>query len=266
MGWRKILFVLLCGWSLLSGCRPSEPELLPVKLEGVMMDPQTGSPVLFLVDSSSERGVPVWIGVNEARSISMELQGLSSPRPLTHDLLKRVLDLLDARVERVVITDLRENTYYAILFLSSGTRQWQVDSRPSDAIALALKCRAPIYVSRELQEKGVFVDLRSSPFALPMEQRLGFSVQDLSPALTEYFGLQGKKGVLLTEVISDGPAERAGLRKGDVLFLMEGEPVTSLVDLRSVLEEKESEESIRVEVYRSGKTVSAKLKPKRQGG
>jgi len=266
MGCRKRLLVLFCGWILFGGCSPSEPELFQVELEGVMLDPQTGSPVLFLVDSSSGQGVPVWIGMNEAHNISMELQGLSSPRPLTHDLLKRVIELLEARVERVVISDMQENTYYAILFLRSETRHWEVDSRPSDAIALALKCRAPIYVSRKLKEKGVFVDLRSSPFVVRVEQQLGFSAQDLSPALEDYFGLQGKKGVILTEVLPDSPAERAGLRKGDVLFRVEGDTVASLADLRGVLEEKKSEESIRVQVYRSGKTVSAKLKQKKQSG
>lgn len=264
--WNRPLLVLLCAGLALAGCRSSEPELLPVKLEGVVVDPQTGSPVLFLMDEASERGIPVWIGVNEARSISMELQGISAPRPLTHDLLKRILDLLDARVERVVISDIRDNTYFAVLSIGSGKRNWEIDCRPSDAIAMALKGQAPIYVSRKLREKGVFVDLRSASFGAPVEERLGFAVQDLSPELAEYFGLRGKQGAILTDVVSGSSAERAGLRKGDIILRVEGESVQGVEDLRRMLEERETKEGIRMEVHRSGKTVSAKLKPGGKSG
>jgi len=237
-----------------------------VKLEGVVVDPQTGSPVLFLVDEASGRGIPVWIGVNEARTISMELQGISAPRPLTHDLLKRILDLLDARVERVVISDIRDNTYFAVLSIGSGNQNWEIDCRPSDAIALALKGQAPIYISRKLREKGVFVDLGSASLGAPVEERLGFAAQDLSPELAEYFGLRGKRGAILTDVVSGSPAERAGLRKGDVVLLVEGESVQGIEDLRRMLEEKESKKGIRMEVHRSGKAVSVKLRPGSKNG
>ncbi len=137
--WLAIIVALLLG-----GCGSSGSDLLPVDVKGVVVDPETQSPVLFLVDPDSERGLPVWIGLSEARAINLGLQDVVPPRPLTHDLMKRMLDLLNARVERVVISDLKENTYYATLALRAGRKTWEVDSRPSDAVAIALKFDAPL--------------------------------------------------------------------------------------------------------------------------
>ncbi|MEW6440694.1 MAG: bifunctional nuclease domain-containing protein [bacterium] len=257
-----VLVLFLLGWLATPGCKSSEPDLLLVKVKAVMLDPQTGSPVLFLVDEKSGRGLPVWIGMNEARSITMEMQGVAPPRPLTHDLLKQILDLSETRVEKVVLTDLQENTYIAVLSLRAGSKHWDLDSRPSDAIALALKSEAPIYVSRKLRETGAFVSLQDSPFLAPVELRLGFGAQDLSSELAEYFRLEGKKGVLLTEVTPESAADKAGMRKADLLVAIDGDPIESVGELRSVLEEKESKESMQVELYRSGKTVLSKLQPK----
>lgn len=251
---------LCCVLILATGCIPDTPEAFRVEVEGVLLDPSAGSPVLLLVDRESNKVLPVWVGMNEAQSITMELEGRSAPRPQTHDLLKRVLEVLEARLERVVITDLRENTYFAVLVLRSGARRWEVDSRPSDAVALALRCRSPIYVSRVLKDKGAFVDFESSPFAPPVEQTYGFSAQDVSPEVARYFGLSSTEGVLITDVDLESPAGRAGLRRGDVLLRMERKPVANLDALRESLGGLKGRREVRLEVSRGGSPVFLNLR------
>ena len=246
---------------LLGSCLSSESELLPVNVKGVVMDPETQAPVLFLVDPDTERGLPVWIGLSEARAITLGLQEVTPPRPLTHDLMKRMLDLLNARVERVVISDLKENTYYATLNLRSGRRTWEVDSRPSDAVAIALKFDAPLYLSRALVQKGVLVDLRSPSVQSPVERMYGFVVQDLSPEVARYFEFGKEKGVIVTEVTRGRPAEEAGLRKGDIIVRLGRRSVEGKQDLENALGDEDKAESMIVEVYRKGKTLSLKIKP-----
>lgn len=256
---------LLCivAWValLLGSCSSSESELLPVEVKGVVMDPETQAPVLFLVDPDTERGLPVWIGLSEARAISLGLQDVTPPRPLTHDLMKRMLDLLNARVERVVISDLKENTYYATLNLRAGRKTWEVDSRPSDAVAIALKFDAPLFLSRALVEKGVLVDLRSPSAESPLERMYGFVVQDLSPEVARYFEFGKEKGVIVTEVTPGGPAEEAGLRKGDIVVRLGRRSVEGRQDLQNALGEEDKSESIDIEIYRKGKTLSLKIRP-----
>ncbi len=250
-----VLIALLPG-----GCRSSVSDLLPVEVKGVVVDPESQSPILFLVDPETDRGLPVWIGLSEARAITLGLQNVEPPRPLTHDLMKTMLDLMGARVERVVISDLKENTYYATLYLQAGRKTWEVDSRPSDAVAIALKFHAPIFLSHALVEKGVLVDLRSPSAALTAERKYGFAAQELSPEVARYFGFDKEEGAIVTEITRDGPAERAGLRKGDILVRLDRRPVEGTEDLRKALEEKDPSEALRVEVYRKGDVLSLKMR------
>lgn len=253
------LLVATALW--LAGCGSPRSDLLPVEVKGVVLDPETQAPVLFLVDPESERGLPVWIGLSEARAITLGLQNARSPRPLTHDLMKRMLELLDARVERAVISDLKENTYYATLSLRAGRKSWEVDSRPSDAVAIALKFGAPLFLSRSLTEKGVLIDLGSSPQALRPERVYGFSTQELSPEVARYFRYGKKKGVIVTEIARDGAAERAGLRSGDILVRLDERSVKRTEDVWGALDGKDASEVLRVEVYRTGKVLSLEIRP-----
>jgi bifunctional DNase/RNase len=250
----------MAGLSL-NGCGSSGSDFLAVDVKGVVMDPETQSPVLFLVDPESDMGLPVWIGLNEARAISMGLNGVTPPRPLTHDLMKSMLDLLDASVEKVVITDLKENTYYATLHLSTGRKSWEVDSRPSDAVAIALKYDAPLFLSPTLVRKGVLVDLKPLAVEVPGEQRYGFEVRELSPEVARYFGFDREAGVIVTEITRNGPAEKAGLRKGDILVRLDKKDVEGVGDVRRALGDKSESEAMRVDVYRKGKVLSLKIRP-----
>lgn len=125
-------------------------KMLEVKVEGLALDMTTNSPVVILAPLSLNKVLPIWIGHAEAWGIAMELSGVKPKRPLTYDLLKAVILALDAKVERVEVTELREQTFYARLMLSSNGKKYEIDARPSDSIALALKTGAKIFVNEEL--------------------------------------------------------------------------------------------------------------------
>jgi len=125
-------------------------KMIEVKLDGLALDMTTNTPVVMLSPEGLDKVLPIWIGHAEAWAIAMELSGVESARPLTHDLLKRVIESFEAKVERVEITNLKEQTFFAIIHLSIGDETRQIDARPSDSIALALKTGATIYVNQEL--------------------------------------------------------------------------------------------------------------------
>ena len=125
-----------------------------MKVRGLALDPLSNLPIIILRDDDEKRSLPIWIGIYEANAIALELEKIETPRPMTHDLIKNILETIEARVQKVVVTDLKENTFYAVLHLQVGTTEYTVDSRPSDAIALALRVGAPIYVDEEVVRKA----------------------------------------------------------------------------------------------------------------
>jgi len=127
---------------------------LEMKVRGLALDPLSNMPIIILKDEEDKRSLPIWVGIFEANAIALELEKIATPRPMTHDLIKNILESVEARVTKVVITDLKENTFYAVLHLQIGEREYTVDSRPSDAIALALRVAAPIYVDEEVVRKA----------------------------------------------------------------------------------------------------------------
>ncbi len=132
---------------------------LEMKIKGLMIDPITNMPIIILRDPSSSAVLPIWVGIFEANAIALQIEKIVTPRPMTHDLLKSMIGGLHASVEKVVITDLKENTFYALIFLNHDGKVLPIDSRPSDAIALALRTGSPIYVTSEVIEKAKNTDL-----------------------------------------------------------------------------------------------------------
>ena len=128
--------------------------MVKMEIKGLLMDPVSNMPVVVLRDSSNGVFLPIWVGIFEANAIALQMEKISTPRPMTHDLLKNLLAELDATVERIVINDLRDNTFFARIHLLRGETRWNVDSRPSDAIALALRVDAEIFVEEEVLEKS----------------------------------------------------------------------------------------------------------------
>ncbi len=132
-----------------------------MSIKGLMMDPLTNLPIVLLRDPSSDRVLPIWVGPVEANAIALQVENVQAPRPMTHDLLRNVLAELGAALTRVVITDLHDNTFYAYLELKRGSEVIFVDARPSDALALSIRTRAPVFVDTKVLDQAKSVDVSS---------------------------------------------------------------------------------------------------------
>ncbi len=121
-----------------------------VKIRGLVLDPSTNMPIVILKDIGSDLVMPIWVGIFEANAIAVEFEKLAAPRPMSHDLSQSLIQALNGRLERVVISELKDDTFYSVLWLKQGDQQVALDARPSDALALALRADCPIYVSEEV--------------------------------------------------------------------------------------------------------------------
>ena len=130
------------------------PEEVEMQIRGLMMDPVTNMPIIVLKDVASETVLPIWVGVFEANAIALELEKTATPRPMTHDLLRNMARNLNAEVRKVVVSELRDDTFYAVIWLDHQGETVAMDARPSDAIALALRWDCPIYVNRDVLENS----------------------------------------------------------------------------------------------------------------
>jgi len=134
---------------------------MQMEVRGLMLDPASNVPIVILRDLESQLFLPIWIGAYEANAIAQKMEGIEPSRPMTHDLLKSLVDRLGATVEKVVITDLRDNTFFALIQLNRAGEICEVDARPSDALALALRAVVPIFVRRIVLDKAKAADLTS---------------------------------------------------------------------------------------------------------
>jgi len=139
---------------------------IEMKIRGLMVDPSTNAPIVILKDVLSDTLLPIWVGLYEANAIAIEVEKASPPRPMTHDLLKNLAHGLNAEIQRIVVTELRDDTFYAVIWMEQNGEVVTLDARPSDAIALALRVDCPIYVSedvlKEVKKGPNFVDSTSS--------------------------------------------------------------------------------------------------------
>ncbi len=153
-------------------------ESIRMEVKGLMLDPTSNLPIVILRDETSNSFLPIWIGVFEANAIALRIEGVETPRPMTHDLMHSFLQDLGVTVNRILISDLRENTFFAEIHLSLGQRELTVDSRPSDALALALRTESPIFVRQAVLDKGQAVDLGGG---LVDDVRLKKWLEEVSP-------------------------------------------------------------------------------------
>lgn len=135
-----------------------------MKIRGLMMDPVTNMPIVVLKDPAGDAVLPIWVGIYEANAIALEIEKVATPRPMTHDLIKNVLTGLDSKVHKVVVTELRDDTFFAVIWLEREGRFISVDSRPSDALAIAMRLDCPIFVEDEV--------LKSSKLAATVSDRV----------------------------------------------------------------------------------------------
>ena len=135
-----------------------------MKIRGLMMDPVTNMPIVILKDVGSDTVLPIWVGIYEANAIALEIEKVTTPRPMTHDLIKNVLTGLDSKVHKVVVTELRDDTFFAVIWIEREGRFISIDSRPSDALAIAMRLDCPIFVEDEV--------LKSSKLAATVSDRV----------------------------------------------------------------------------------------------
>ena len=135
-----------------------------MKVRGLALDPVSNMPIIILRDDEDKRSLPIWVGIFEANAIALELEKIATARPMTHDLIKNILESLEAQVVKVVVTDLKENTFFAVLHIKLGGAEYTVDSRPSDAIALALRAKVPVLIEPRVFDKGAPDSISPRPY------------------------------------------------------------------------------------------------------
>ena len=127
---------------------------IEMTIKGLMVDPITNMPIVILRDRDGQRVLPIWVGVFEANAIALQIENVSTPRPMTHDLLRNIIQDLNASVQKIVVCDLQENTFYALIYLSLNGDTVAIDARPSDAIALALRTRTSVFVDPKVLDRA----------------------------------------------------------------------------------------------------------------
>jgi bifunctional DNase/RNase len=131
---------------------------IEMTIKGLMVDPVTNMPIIILRDEVGDRVLPIWVGIFEANAIALQIENVATPRPMTHDLLRNVIQDLDGSVQKVVVSELKENTFFAVIHLEVRGEAVLIDARPSDAIALALRTKAPIYVEEDVIDNAKALD------------------------------------------------------------------------------------------------------------
>ncbi len=153
-----------------------------MKVTGLVMDPHSNTPILVLKGLKDETTLPIWIGLLEATAIATELESIQFPRPMTHDLIRALFDHLEVKVEKIEVCDLKNNTYYALIYIRDGERLSTIDSRPSDAIAIALRMKAPIFVKDEVITKYLKSEDAKPAFDEKNKENWGDMLDKLDPS------------------------------------------------------------------------------------
>ncbi len=131
---------------------------IKMNIKGLMVDPVTNMPIVILKDEEESRVLPIWVGIFEANAIALKVEDIETPRPMTHDLLQSLLGASGAKVSKIVVSDLRDNTYFAVIHLRVGRKEHTIDARPSDALALALRAGAPIFVEESVLDQAKSIE------------------------------------------------------------------------------------------------------------
>lgn len=233
-----------------------------MEVRQVTMDPLNRAPVVILVGAG--RVLPIWIGTAEASSIARALTGEPLSRPDTHDLIGNLLKGLAAKPERVTITELRDNTFFAVITLKTARRRIDVDSRPSDAIAVALRTGTPIYATPQVLEQSVSLDHPAFRTDENVAMLLGMHVQDMTADLARLFPTRGQTGVLVAHVERDSPASRAGLRRGDIITGVNRRAVRNTRELKRTLGPNPGTRAQTLHIQRDGAPVTIVVGPPSQ--
>lgn len=247
-----------CGETMARDSAPGALEqngLLRVKVHRLIVDSVSKQPVVILADPLEERALPIWIDFFEANAINSELQGVSHSRPLTHDLLQRIMQKADLKIHRIVVTQLKEEVYYATILMEQGGGLTEIDARPSDSIVMALKFKAPIFVSASLfRDKGIpLVEQKD------IEEDYGLTLQDLTPSLAESFSFKSKHGIIVSDVRKGSRAEKDGIARGDIFVEVGGQAIEDVMSMRNAL--KKGKTPVQAKIFRKVRFLSITLHP-----
>ena len=177
------------------------------------------------------------------------------PRPLTHDLIRNILNGLGAKVNRITITDLLNNTYIATITIAFKGQESEIDSRPSDAIAIALRMKAPIYVSLQVIEKSK-PSAGSTSRTEQTQRRLGIQAQELTSELAKLMDSQSTRGVIITDVITGSAAMKADVQRGDIITKLNDQPVQNTAALEKIVQALSTPGRVRIDLIRKGKPTA----------
>ncbi len=228
---------------------PGGERLVQTELASVGFDSFTRSPIVLLREQESGKIVPIWIGPAEAQAIYLALQGIEPPRPMTHDLLKSMIEASGATIDHVAVLEIRDSTYYGqVVGRRSSGRRFEVDSRPSDAMALALRVKVPIYVAESLLIE--IPDFEFTPGGPEQEVVIfsGMTLVAASPEALQAAGLPADGAGLRVRSVGEGAPDE--VRPDDILVEADGNSMGRPADLLEVLDGKGPEESLRLKLHR----------------
>jgi bifunctional DNase/RNase len=255
-----IVVVILCATiSSVFAQSGADVETVPVELSTVGLDGRTGTPIVVLREPVSGGVLPIWVGVMEAQAIALALHGVVMPRPMTHDLMASLIAELRAEVDEVVVTDLRNNTYFGMVRLKvAGERKIRdVDSRPSDALALAVRTGAPIRVAKKILAIAPEFDFIAPDGPNQVVQAMGMTVVLGTPSLRKQFKLGDLPGIVVTSAY--GAARDKGLRRGDLITNVNGKTVEEPAEFFEAVRAAKLRAPVRVTYWRNGETKTIEL-------
>jgi len=257
-----LVFSFTCSYSYeKKSVKSSAPDaskkekLLEVKINQLIVDPTSGQPVVSLVDSREERALLIWIDFFEARAIYSELQGVKHFRPLTHDLLENIIQKVDGKVDHIIISHIKENTYYATLVIEQKGNLVEIDARPSDSIVMALKFNSTIYVAKTLFDT-MSVALGDQK---TIEEKYGLKLQELSAELSTYLSFKSDRGVLVSEVQRGSRAEKDGIKEGDIIVNVGNQDIEDVISMQDALTKNKS--SVKAKIFRKSQYITITLHP-----
>lgn len=157
-------------------------DVTEMKVDGLVFDPLTNTPIIILKELNGEKSLPIWVGYPEATAIALQIESVSTPRPMTHDLIKNILTSVNHQVDYILVNDLKDNTFYAVISINTGGGVVEVDSRPSDAIAVALRLKAPIFVSNKVLESAKDIELNIKRDPAEEEDQFKRWLNDVKPS------------------------------------------------------------------------------------
>jgi bifunctional DNase/RNase len=231
----------------------NDQELIKVDVYRLFVDPASQQPVVTLADPEKKRAFPIWIGLSEARAIQSEIEGIEHFRPLTHDLLAGILTRINGKVYRAVITHTSDNVFYATLIIEKDGTLIEIDARPSDSIVMALKFKAPIYITRSLFEKMSI----SMQEPLETEEEYGLVLQELTTEMAKYMSFESNRGVMIAGISKGSRAARDGLETGDIFVEVGDQRIENIKTLQDTL--AKSKTPVKAKIFRNQQFLTLTL-------